>query len=371
VFSPSMNIPGLHLLSLDGAVRHEAYSDGNTTTVPKVSLRYLPINDELVFRATYAKSFSAPQLYQLYGPSSSGFTTSLGGLNVYNSSGVATGAKFANLQGFQEGGSNSGLTPSTAKSLTAGLVYSPKAVKGLEISVDYFNIKEANLIGTPGGSTTMIQSVEALGAASPFNPYVTLNGFAGQGGTHVTGPGQLSTNITNIYVLQGLVNIADQEQHGFDINVKYTFPWKDYGLFTFNSEWTILQSFFLKSGPTDPGTEYSGEDDYGTLPKTRSYTTLDWSYQGYGAALGLTHLNSVGNLSGDTMSPYTTLDLLLRYDLGELSPHMKGASIDVGCDNITNRGPVLDRTNYASPPFDGSAYSFFGRMYFMDLKIKF
>jgi len=372
VTSPDMKIPGLYLLSFDGAVRHEAYSDGNKTTVPKVSMRYLPINDEIAIRATYAKSFSAPNLYSLYGPSSSGFTTSLGGLNSYTSAGVATGSKFANLQGFQLGGSNSALTPSTAKSETAGIVYSPKAVKGLEISIDYYKIDEANLVSTPGSSTTMIQSVEALGAASVFSPYVTLNNYAGQAGaTHVTGPGQLSTNITNIYVLQGLVNIADQKQNGFDINVKYTFPWKDYGRFTLNTEWAILRSFFFQAGPTDPGTEYSGEDDYGTLPKTRSYTTLDWTYQGYGATVGLTHLNAVGNLSGDQMSPYTTVDLQFRYDLGQLTPYLKGASFDIGCNNITNRFPVLDRTNYASPPFDASAYSFFGRMYFMDLKVKF
>ncbi|HVT72694.1 MAG TPA: TonB-dependent receptor, partial [Lacunisphaera sp.] len=371
ITSPSMNIPGLHLMSLDGAVRHESYSDGNSTTVPKVSLRYLPVNDEIAIRATYAKSFTAPTLYDLYGPSSSGFTTSLGGLNAYNSSGSATGSKFANLQGFQLNGFNPALKPSNAKSYTAGIVYSPKAVKGLEVSVDYYNIKQTDLIGSPGGTTTMVQSVEALGPASPFAEYVTLGGFAGQGGTKVTGPGQASTNITNLYVIQGLVNIASQEQHGFDINLKYTLPVKEYGHITINTEWALLQKFFLKSGPTDSGTDYAGYDDYGTLPKYRSYTTIDWNYEGYGATLGITNLASVDNLSGDHIGSYTTLDLQGRYDLGKLNPMLKGASLGIGINNITDKQPNLDRTNYSSPPFDGSAYSFFGRIYFMDLKVKF
>ncbi|HTL68442.1 MAG TPA: TonB-dependent receptor [Lacunisphaera sp.] len=371
VTSPSQNIPGLHLMSLDGAVRHESYSDGNSTTVPKVSLRYLPVNDEIALRATYAKSFTAPTLYDLYGPSSSGFTTPLGGLNSYTSSGSATGNKFANLQGFQLNGFNPALKPSNAKSYTAGIVYSPKAVKGLEVSVDYYNIKQTDLIGSPGGTTTMVQSVEALGPASPFAQYVTLGGFAGQGGTMVTAPGQASTNITNLYVIQGLVNIASQEQHGFDINVKYTLPVKEYGHITINTEWALLQKFLLKNGPTDSGTDYAGFDDYGTLPKYRSYTTFDWNYQGYGATLGVTHLAAVDNLSGDHIPSYTTLDIQGRYDLGKLNPMLKGASLGLGVNNFTNKKPNLDRTNYSSPPFDGSAYSFFGRIYFMDLKVKF
>ena len=371
ITSPKQNIPGLYLLSLDGAVRHEAYSDGNTTTVPKVSLRYLPIGTDFAFRATYARSFTAPTLYDLYGPSSSGVTTSLGGLNVYNSSGTATGAKFVNLQAFQLNGFNPFLKPSTAKSLTMGLVFSPKALKGFEVTLDYFNIKEADLILTPGTSTTMLQSVEALGAASPFVNYVTLNNYATLGGAKVTGPGQISPSLTNVYVLQNLVNIAAQTQHGFDLNVKYTLPWQEHGRFTISSEWAMLQSFFLKTGPTDPGTEYSGLDDNGTLPKLRSYTTVDWDYQGYAATLGITHLNSVNNLSGDHVSPYTTLDFQVRFDLEKLDSHLHGVGMDFGVSNFTNRLPPLDRTNYASPPFDGSAYGFFGRTYYMDFKVKF
>ncbi len=369
--SAKQAIPGLYLLSLDGAVRHEAYSDGNSTTVPKVSLRYLPFNTDFALRATFAKSFTAPTLYDLYGPSASGYTIGLGGVNAYNTSGVATGAKFAPLQGYQLNGFNPFLKPSTAKSTTIGAIYSPKAIKGFEVTLDYYNIKQDDLIGSPGGTTTMVQSVEALGAASPFTQFVTLNNFATLGGTHVTTPGQLSTNPTNIYVLQNLVNIASQKQHGFDLNVKYTLPWETYGRFVVNSEWSILQSFFLKSGPTDPGTEYSGYDDYGTLAKVRSYTTVDWDYMGYGGTLGYTHINGVANYSGDSISAYNTFDIQFRFNLEKIDSRLRGVSFDVGINNFTNRMPPLDRTNYASPPFDASAYSFFGRMYYMDLKVKF
>jgi len=370
-FSPAMGIPGLHLLNFDIAVRHEKYSEGNETTVPKYSLRYLPFNDELAIRATYAESFTAPTLYALYGPSSSGFTNSPGGLNAYNTAGQPTGAKFPNIQGQQINGFNPHLTPSTAKSYTAGFVYSPKWAKGLEVTLDYYDIKQEDLIGSPGGTLTMMQDVEKLGAASVFSQYVTLGNYAFNGGTHVTTPGQLSPNPSNVYVIQQIVNIAAQQQHGFDLDVRYTLPNKDYGRFVFESKWAFLQEFLLQSSPDDPGTDYAGYDDYGTLPKSRAYTTVDWDNKGYGATLGWTFINSVDNLSGDHMPSYNTFDIQFRMDLGQVTPKLKGLAFDIGCNNFTDKGPVLDRTNYASPPFDASAYSFFGRMYYADLHYKF
>ncbi|HVU18043.1 MAG TPA: TonB-dependent receptor [Candidatus Didemnitutus sp.] len=371
IFGPSQNITGLHALTLDGAVRHEAYSDGNATTVPRYQLNYRPINDELALTATYAQSFTAPTLYDLYGPSSSGFTTSLGGLKAYNSSGQLTGSNFPNLQGFQLNGFNPALKPSKAKSYTFGVRYSPNYAKGLEVRVDYYQIKQSDLIGSPGGTTTMVQSVEQYGAASPFAPFVTLGNFAGQGGTQVTSPGQLSSNITNVYVLQSLVNIANQKQHGFDVDVRYVFPWQQYGRFTVESKANFLQQFFLQTGPTDPGFDYSGTDLYGTLAKFSAYTTLDWQYQNYNATLGFTHKNAVDDGYGDQISAYNTFDIRGECDLGQLSPKLKGVSVAIGCNNFTNRQPPLDRVNYASPPFDASAYSFFGREYYFDVKVKF
>ena len=370
VFSPQNGIPGLHLLSLDGAYRHEDYSDGNKSTVPKLSIRYLPYNDDIALRATFAKSFSEPTLDDLYGPTSSGFTNSPNGLTAYNSSGVAIG-NYPNLQGQEMSGSNPNLTPAKAKSQTYGFVYSPKYAKGLEISVDYWKIKQTDLIGNAASDLTMMQSVEEYGPASPFAKYIALGGFPGQGGTAVTTPGQLSPNPDNVYVLQTLLNIASQQEHGWDINVKYTLPWETYGRFTVNTEWAIMKQFFLKSSPDDPGFDYSGYDLYGTLPKTRSYTTLDWNYKAYGSTLGYTHINPVADGYGDMINPYNTFDIQFRLNLGQLESHLHGISFDIGINNFTNQKPPLDRSNYASPPFDASTYSYFGRMYYMDLKIKF
>ena len=369
-FSPSQHIIGLNLLTVDGAIRHEDYSDGNKTSVPKVSVRWMPFDDQLAIRATYAKSFAEPALYSLYGPSSSGFTTSLGALPAYDGSGNKIGF-FPNLQGHSMGGSNPGLKPSHAKSNTIGFVYSPKFIKNLDITVDFYKINETDLISQPAGTTTMIASVEQLGAASPYAPYVALGAFPGQGGTAVTAPGQLHGNPDNIYVLTGLVNIAGQNQKGWDISARYTLPWKQYGKIVIDTRWALVTNWIYQSSAIDPGTDYSGTDANGTIPKTRNYTTVDWSYQGYGATLGVTHLNSIQDGYGDVLNPYTTVDLQFRTDLGKVSPLLKGFNVEVGVNNVNNQKPIIDKANFASPPFDPSANSYFGRMYYADLKVKF
>ena len=372
ITSPQNAIPGLYLLTVDGAVRHEIYSGGNTVTVPKYSIRYLPVNEDFGFRATTGKSFQTPTLYDLYGPSSSGFSNSPGGLNAYNAAGVATGAKFPNLQTFEASGSNSSLTPQTAKNYTIGGIYSPRYVKGLEFTIDYFNIKQSNVISTPASDLTMLQSVEQYGTASPFAPYVTVGNFANQGGHQVTGPGQVSTNLVNIYVLESLVNIGTINQSGFDLHAKYRLPWEQYGQFTVESTWANVRTFFIKLGPSDPGTDYAGYVDDGTMPHWRSYSTVDWTYKGYGATLGFTHIPKVPDMEGGFEAAYNVLDLQTRFDMGELvNPALAGLSVDLGCNNLNNQHPPLDPNVFSNPPFDGSAYSPFGRVWYVDLKYKF
>jgi iron complex outermembrane receptor protein len=371
LFSPKNDIPGLHSLTVDGAYRHENYSEGNKSTVPKLSIRYLPYNDEIALRATFSKSFEEPTLYDLYGPSNAGFTNSPQGLTQYTTAGVANGA-YPAVQGQEMSGSNPALTPSKAKSATYGIVYSPKFIKGLDITVDYFSIKQTDLIGNPASDLTMMQSVEQYGAASPYAHYVALGAFPGQGGTPVTTPGQLSAAPDNVYVLESLVNIANEETTGWDINVKYTLPWQSHGRFTINTDWALLKKQFVKLGPDDPGTEYSGYDYApGTLPKTRSYSTVDWDYRAYGATLGYTHINRVGDGYGNMVDAYNVFDAQFRMNLDEFHSAFKGFSFDVGVNNFTNQKPPLDRNNFSSPPFDASTYSYFGRMYYMDLRIKF
>ncbi|HLP25382.1 MAG TPA: TonB-dependent receptor, partial [Acidobacteriota bacterium] len=138
----SQNIPGVYSLELDAAGRFEKYSDTDDPSVPKVSLSWRPFNEEFLLRGTFSKSFSAPTLFNLFGPGGIGFTDSLA-LDKLGG-GSITG------QAQSRSGSNPNLMPSRSKNYTFGFVWSPKAVKGLSVTVDYFNIEQTDLISTIG-----------------------------------------------------------------------------------------------------------------------------------------------------------------------------------------------------------------------------
>jgi len=372
VFAPQNKIPGLYLLTVDGAMRHEEYSGGSKVTVPKYSIRYLPFDDQIAFRATTGKSYETPSLYDLYGPTSSGFTSSPGGLNVYNSSGVATGAKFANLQAQEEGGSNPNLQPQTSKSYTVGTILSPRFLKGFELTLDYFNIKLTNQIGNPASDLTMMQSVEQLGAASPYAQYVTIGGFPGAGGHTVTGPGQVSANLTNLYVQESLVNIGGTNENGYDLTAKYLIPNQTYGRFSVQTTWAFLKHYIVKTGPTDPGTDYAGFNNDGTMPHSRSYSSVDWNYRAYGATLAYTHIPAVADMSGGGESAWNTFDLQTRFDLGKIvDSSLNGLIVNIGLNNVTNQKPPQDANVFGNPPADTGTYGVFGRQWYTDIKYKF
>eukprot|EP00456_Euglypha_rotunda_P013096 TRINITY_DN13836_c0_g2_i7.p1 TRINITY_DN13836_c0_g2~~TRINITY_DN13836_c0_g2_i7.p1 ORF type:complete len:149 (-),score=36.83 TRINITY_DN13836_c0_g2_i7:72-518(-) len=65
VFSEKNSIPGFHTLELTVSGRYDKYSTTSDPTTPKYGVRYLPFNDELMFRGSYSEAFVAPTLYDL------------------------------------------------------------------------------------------------------------------------------------------------------------------------------------------------------------------------------------------------------------------------------------------------------------------
>ena len=371
ITSPQSHITGLYTLALDAAVRHEIYSDTDDPTVPKVSLRWLPVDDQFAFRSTYSKSFAAPTLFSLFGPTNSGATPSLVGITAYNAAGVAIGT-FPPIQGSQQSGSNSTLRPSRSKNWTAGFIYSPKALKGFSVSVDYFNIKETDLVGALAATTTIVQDVEHFGPASIYSQFVHLGNFGQFGGTLVTAPGQLSGNPTNVYVDQFPANVASQDQSGVDLTVKYAWE-TEVGSFDLSSSWVYIRSFQVEGAPGSGFTEFVKTNGFGTLPRYREYTTVSWTKGAYTALASNTFIPSVlSGSDGVTKIPsYTAFDVQGSMDVGKLSAKLQGLKVTVGINNLFNKYPPTDPTVFSDPPADTGIYGSFGRFYYMDVSYKF
>ncbi len=375
VTSAKENITGAHAINLDGAVRYDDYS-GNVgaSTDPQVNASWAPIDDQFKIRASAGKSFIAPQLYALYGPVSSGSTTDI----TYTT--ASGGTKTAQFQ--QTGGSNPDLKPTTAKTWSAGFVYTPKIVDGLSVTVDYSQIDMKAIVGSVPANS-IIQSVELLGTASPYINEVHYNTPTGP---TPSGPGGISNHSPqSIYVIENNVNLSGDKINSTDIDIEYTKKVVGIGRFDISSVWTWYNSYEEELIPTEPYYQYAGyaSTNAGTVPKWRTHTTLDYNNAGVDAFIAMTYVSSVQDIGvgGDnqygfeSVASFTSFDVGVSYSFNHLhaSKWLDGLKVTLGCNNIADMQPPTainafgGSTNADVGTYDGAI----GRMFYVDCKYSF
>lgn len=407
VFGDKQKLPLLHALDVSVAGRAEKYSDAGRSNVPKLGLRWEPLDDQFALRFTYSKSFTAPTLYQEYGPPSAALTTADLFFNNLAVNGALIGdPRLKGVTYFSGNGNNPALQPSTAQSRSLGFVFSPRAVKGLTVSVDYSNVTQDGLAAGIGAST-IVASVNNLGSASPYFSALTVGGFPGTPGASqalVTAPQGLYNYIVggsyanNIYILDHFVNSGRVHIEAVDFNIAYELPTAAFGKFTITSAGSYLRHFQVQDLPgalvyEDAGYSTNGKTMSGTLPHLRLYTTVDWSHHGWGATLANNYFGSSGDIGSgaipsvylqtnapSTVSSYLAWDAQASYTFspaaaGRVWSLLKGMKVAVGANNLGNKMPPLaPRSNPAGSNnnnVDVSTYSPIGRLWFITAEVKF
>ena len=394
IASAKWNFPGAHVLDLIAAVRGERYSDVGNSTVPKLGFRWQPMDAQLTVRGTYAKSFTAPTLFALSGPTGTRFI----GSGVIN-----TVFAIPNLQFNGEDGNNPDLKPSKARSYSIGMVLVPTAVKGLRFAADYSDINQE---GFPGGIgfTNILDDVNRLGAASPFAANLTKGNFPGQpGAIPFTAPGQVLAflqnpanspgGIANLFAIDQFRNLGGIKEQSINLTAEYEFPTEKAGVFLFTTSGAIFLHYKFQALTSQPFFEYAGfatnggTGVQGTLPKYRFYSAVNWKYQDWDATLANTYISSVTDIgpggivfaNSTTLKPipvsrYVTWDVRLGYTEEKASgsvPLIKGWRAAVGVNNLTNRMPPLAPQAFTDNNADVSTYSPIGRLFYTSLAVKF
>jgi iron complex outermembrane receptor protein len=388
--SPAMHIPGAHQLELSAAVRAEKFDDARVgrSTVPKYTLRWLPVDEQLAFRYTYSEAFSAPTLFSLYGPSTTGST---------NQTAVrdALGSQFSG-QAQQRSGSNADLRPTDSQTHSLGVVVSPRALRGLTGSVTYLHINQKDLLGTPG-VVTILQSVNQLGTASPYINAVALGNFPGAPGARpITQAGELSSGlssgafgVSDIYVSNIDTNIAGQKIRALDATLDYESPATALGVFDLGFTASFFFDYHFQALPTQPYYEYAGTatsiqgaGTQGTLPGYRTFTTAGWRISNWEFRVAHLYIPAVQDLGTGghafatnpasqrfPVEAYTSWDLSASYRFQAapgrpLSRWLAGLTLGVGVNNLTDAMPPAASRAFVDSGADTSTYGGgIGRLY--------
>jgi iron complex outermembrane receptor protein len=380
VFSEDFNVPGFYALDVTIAGRQEVYdTTDDDPFVPKFTMRWQPLGETFAVRGSYSESFTAPTLYDLYGPTSQGFTSSTV-LAVYDSAGNPTGVNTPARQYRSQSGSNTELDPSKADIYTAGFVWTPDgAMSGFEMSLDYYNIDEQDIVGT-APTSILLQSLEALGPASPYASLVRFGTSVGGElyfgtGTPIAAPGQISSSVNDaVWLSNQNINLGGIKQDGIDLRFAYARD-TDVGTFSGQLSGTYLLSYDQKDVPTEPAIDLVGayHDDYGLFPEYRLYLNLGWQLGAFDVGVNANYLPSMDDITPPgpypTVDSYNTWDLRVGYDFVETGV-LPGLKMAVGVNNVFDEEPVRIESE-GNQSYDISNYDPIGQFFYFEASYKF
>lgn len=308
LFVPLVSNPDSMVLSsleATGAIRYEDYSDFGDATVKQASLRAGFLQESLYLRASWAESFRAPSLAQLYAAQSR--NTEPGGF-FYDP------VRGGNLPVDRIVGGNTALKPELGESYNLGVVYLPSFVDRLSLNLDYWRVEITDLIAAPDGQA-LLNGTSPSGTITrdPVTQYPTLDLRLSNGG--------------------------DRTAEGIDLGANYTVPDLAIGQITLSFNATYTMEFKDTAGAVtvDRLDNYSGT--FGPIPKWRWVAGGLWNYQDFDAAAFVRYTGSYKDILPGVVSrrvgSYVTADLQAGYTVAEDAPViLQGVRVYAGAENV-------------------------------------
>ena len=338
--APAQKIPGLATLELNAAGRAEHYNAAGfrNTSVPKLGLRWQPIDSQITFRASWGRGFRAPSLAELYQPQSTAIVFNLAdplraGKTGSNINDTATGQRQL------VSGGNPLLRPEKSESYNYGVLFQPKALAGLSLSVDIYKVDVTDRIGSP--------ATPAIILANP----ALFPGFVDRAApTASDTTNNLPGELLRIRTVTG--NYGTAVTKGMDLSAEYRLTTKNYGRLTARAAGSTTFHAIIKTRPDLASVETLRTYE---VPNFRGNAGLMWNYQKFGAGVTADYIAGFNDLapSAVRVKQQTITGLQLSYDLPSAT------KVTLGVNNVFDRNPPLtasttgyaEATNYFLPRF--------------------
>lgn len=363
-------------LTLELGFRYSDYSTTGTAATYKVGATWQPVN-ELKFRGGYNRVSRAPNGLELFQPQNDGALWTgndgcAGLAPVLTAAQCAnqgvTAAQYGNIsvspagQYGQVAGGNPDLKQETADTITFGLVAAP--IDGLNLSVDYWDIKISDIIGTVGSELAVTQC--GLTGNPAFCDLINR----GPSGSLWLGR---SANVvaTN-------QNLGFTHTKGIDIAADYTADLGD-GQLRFKLIATRLLKNFTQSIPDFAPSEFEcvGRINSNCIPSPKWRHTMAVNYDSgsfWTVGVKWRYLSGAENdIAGDAarnhkdVAAQSYIDLTAGFDITE------NLNLAVGINNIFDKEPPLinDRYDFTNANTFPAIYDPLGRRLFATISAKF
>ncbi len=374
------DMPGIKALEVTAAVRAFDYSTFGAGATYKLGAKW-DVTEFFAFRGTYSTGYRAPGVGALFAGTSdsfpsvsdpcSGDRTDRVDANC-KAEGIVADTKDPNTQLRARVGGNKDLQPETATTFTVGAVLSPTMIKGLEATVDYWNITIDDSITTLGAQVIL---EACYNAPSPdqrqFCEFVQRDP-------------NLNNNIINI--IDTLTNTGGTKTSGVDLSLRYS-KGTGFGRLGLDTSATYLVNYDeIIPSTLNPGGEYrwkaKGVYDFNLRPALKWNTTVSWNLDGAQAGFVVRYIsggkecedvcNGEAPPEAETppsrpISAIATVDLFTGYTMDVLNGK---STISAGINNLLDQDPPVIYNGFQADS-DGATYDYLGRYFYLRLTHQF
>lgn len=334
------DVPLAREVELNAAGRVTDYSTSGTVETWKAGLSW-KIFDDLRLRGTRSRDIRAPNLSELF---QAGRQSTTSFTDPFNNNTQVSGVPQINI-------GNSKLTPEFADTLTVGAVYSPSWVPGLNLSVDYYDIKIRDAIGSINSQTAINQCKDGVAIACALFEKSSSGAY------------------TKFY--SSPINLASAATRGVDIEMAYRY----------NPELTFraLAAYVSKQMTQTPGAaplDRAGEVGVNPFPHWRGTAQVNYDGEKFG---GFLQGRFIGSGRFDVTRGPAVVDLqhipAQFYLDGQISAKLKAGGKDfelfLNVRNLLNHQPPFTPQDGNIPvPVNTTLYDVIGRTFRVGLKFR-
>ena len=349
-------------LDIDVAGRFDHYSDVGSTTNPKISARWKPVQD-LAIHADYGTSFRAPTLCDTSAGCSAGdlaSTTAYGpGVNVITIL-----------------GGNAAVKPETATTWTLGGDFRPAWLNGFDASINYFHVDYKNVIGTPGQNGASVLTNPLYSSLVIANPtQAQINSFTSQS-WFTSVPFQTKQGVVSDIILGTRQNSGEIQNSGLDLTVGYNWatPWGNLGAGA-DGTYNLVYNYEVL-----PGLGLIDRLNQANYPVTfRGRARFSWSIEHLSAIVYWNYTSSyqvVGLAYATQKTPvnsYSTVDATVLYKFNGLKVFGRtnnDLTLSLSVQNLINSPPPFALIGN-SQEFDSQQASALGRLITLGVRVAF